>query len=285
MELRHLATHPPFQATLLSSDRLTPPHADEEVRELVLELPPGAPTPDIGQSLGVLPAEPGAPGGAEHLRLYSIADLPVKTPAGALRLRITVRRQNAARAGADPPRPAITSNYLCDLQPGAQLQLTGPYDSEFRVPAEKEATLLLLSATAGIAPFRAFVRHLYERTDFRGTIWLFYGCNSGLDTAYRNREDRDLAQYYDRTTFKAFRALSPRSPSDQSIHWGSTLRERSAELWKLLARPNTYVYLAGLATARQTLETALAEIAGSPALWQERKADLLRNQRWTELLY
>ncbi len=285
MELQQLDTSRRFQATLVSSERITPKESKEEVRELMLELALGAPTPDVGQSVGVLAPGVKELGEDNHLRLYSIADLPVKMGDGHQRFRIAVRRCSYIDEYSGEVYRGVASNYLCDLAPGSRLEMTGPYGLSFEVPPEKSASLILIATSTGIAPFRAFVRHLYERTDFQGTIWLFYGAQSGLDMVYLNREDDDFAQYYDRVTFKAFRALSPRPHFGDDIDWGATVRERSTELWKMLARPDTYVYVAGLESARAGLEHALSQVADSPEQWRRRKAELVAGKRWVELLY
>jgi len=100
-----------------------------------------------------------------------------------------------------------------------------------------------------------------------------------------NDERDDFAQYYDRETFQAFKALSPRPSWADPIDWDGALAERGAELWKLLEQPNTYVYVAGLEKMRGELDEAFKEIAGSPQKWARRKAELVAGGRWVELLY
>lgn len=285
MELAQLDTSHPFEATLLGARRLTPASSSEEVKELLLEFDGLPGKLSVGQSIGVL-----APGGAEfgqphHLRLYSVADLPQAANPGRAQLRIAVRRCSYIDEYSGERYDGVASNYLCDLEPGARIRLTGPYGVAFDKPPEDDATLILIATSTGIAPFRAFVRHLYERTEFRGTVWLFYGAKSGLDMAYLNDEQDDFAQYYDRETFEAFRALSPRPHFGDAIDWGPTLVERGRELWRRLSLSNTYVYLAGLRSASEALDRALATVAGSKDQWRRRKAELQAGERWVELLY
>jgi ferredoxin--NADP+ reductase len=164
--------------------------------------------------------------------------------------------------------------------------MSGPYGLAFEVPEEMDANLILIGTGTGIAPFRAFVKHLHKNVpDWKGRITLFYGARSGLELLYMNDENDDFTQYYDRDTFQAFKALSPRPSWSAPIDWDGALSERGEELWGLLGQPHTYVYIAGLEKMRGELDDAFAEIAGSDQKWARRKAELMAGGRWVELLY
>lgn len=285
MQLNDYDTTHRWQATLIESSRITPEGSFDEVRELILE-PDQLELPfELGQSVGVLaPGDP-AFGRHDHLRLYSVADLK-QADAGRTWIKICVKRCTYTDEYSGEEHPGVASNYLCDLDLGARVDMTGPYGLAFEVPAKRDANLILIGAGTGIAPFRALIKHIYKNvTDWRGQVRLFYGARSGLDLLYMNQENDDLAQYYDRDTFEAIRALSPRPHWGDPIDWKAALEQRSAELWKMLEEPHTYVYLAGLEEIREQLDRALAELAGSADEWQRRKAELVAGGRWVELLY
>ncbi|GJM43652.1 MAG: ferredoxin--NADP(+) reductase [Gemmatimonadota bacterium] len=275
-----------YHAAVLSSERITPPESNDEVRELVLSID----LPDfrfhVGQSIGVV--APGSPefGKADHIRLYSVADLPHHLDDGTVRIKICVRRCSYVDSYSGEEYPGVASNYLCDRKVGDVITITDPIGVPFRIPENHDAHLILIGTGTGIAPFRAFVKHIYRTTpDWRGRILLFYGANSGLELLYMNEEIDDFAQYYDRETFEAFQALSPRPNWADPIAWDHAIGQRGDEIWKLMGQPGTHVYLAGLEKMRPELDRVFAALAGSEESWERRRAELAAGGRWVELLY
>jgi ferredoxin--NADP+ reductase len=287
--VHHLSDYrsePRLRATVVSNERITPEASPEEVRDLVLEVDAASFPAQVGQSIGVLAPAAGAFGEEEHFRLYSVADLPEPGPSGKPRLAICVRRCSYIDEYSGEEYRGVASNYLCDRQPGDPIEISGPFGLAFEVPEDRDANLILIGSGTGIAPFRAFVKHIYRDVpDWRGRIWLFYGARSGLEMLYMNDERDDLAKYYDRETFEAFRALSPRPAWSDPIAWDRAIEERGAELWQKLGEPRTYVYVAGLEPMLAALDRVFARIAGSEEKWQRRKAELEAGRRWVELVY
>ena len=241
---------------------------------------------ELGQIVGVLSPGNKEFGQEHHFRLYSVADLPERGRSGLLRIKIVVRRVSYVDNYSGEEYPGRSSNYLCDLVAGDSITMSGPYGLAFEVPEEMDANLILIGTGTGIAPFRAFVKHIYKNVPaWKGTITLFYGAQSGLELLYMNDERDDFTQYYDDETFRAFKALSPRPAWAAPIDWEGALAKRGEELWKLLGQPNTYVYVAGLEKMRGELDVAFAQIAGSESKWARRSAELKAGGRWVELLY
>jgi ferredoxin--NADP+ reductase len=284
--LRDYDTERRHAAVLVSSERITSEESDEEVRELLIDVDLEDFSFKVGQSIGVLAPPDGSFGQKHHFRLYSVAVLPERGESGKPRIMICVRRCSYVDEYSGEQYQGIASNYLCDLSKGDSLTITGPYGIPFEVPEERDATLILIGTGTGIAPFRAFVKRLYqEDSGFEGRVLLFYGAKSGLELLYMNDEKNDFSQYYDKETFEAFTALSPRPNWADPIGWDQAFAERGEEIWKLLGFPKTHVYVAGLEKMRNELDGVFSNLAGGEDKWARRKAELLAGRRWVELIY
>lgn len=275
----------PYTAKLVSSDRLTPSNSDAEVRHLVLQLPENDFDFLEGQSIGVLTPGPHEFGNPHHLRLYSVASSS-HGETGRDTISICVRRCFYIDEISGERYPGKASNYLCDAQPGDPIQITGPYGSHFTMPPEPHCNMLMVGAGTGIAPFRAFIRKIYEeRGEWKGKVRLFYGAKTGMEMLYMNDIERDMALYYDEKSFKAFEAVSPRPRVDHLPALDRLLLENQAEVWEMIQDNKTYVYVAGLVAAVEKFGKAMAAIAGSEEAWILKRHELTAQRRYAELLY
>ena len=284
-DTKSVVHHP---AVVLSNKHLLPEGAEglDEVRELVLEVK----TPDfqceVGQSIGVLAPMHASSPEPWHLRWYSVADIPTTSATGNPCFTICVRRHIQKHPDTGIVYKGITSNYLCDLAPNEPLQITGPHGIPFEIPKENDATLILIGAGPGIAPFRAFVKYLHRHApDWKGMVRVFYGSRTGLDVLYTNDPHQDVLQYFDQETFEALQSLSPPPNWADPIAWDMAYSERGDELLALLDSPKTYVYVAGLKAIGEHLDKMFGALTGSPSKWAQQKAALSAQERWVELLY
>ncbi|TRX49864.1 ferredoxin-NADP reductase [Fulvivirga sp. M361] len=273
-----------YQATVKKTERLTPANT-EEVREILLEVKQPEFQCQVDQSFGVLVNTSGEFGKTTHHRLYSVADLPGKA-SGKTQITMLVKRCSYVDSFSGELYPGIGSNYLCDRKIGDEITITGPFDLPFAVPEDKNANLILIGMGTGIAPFRAFVKHIYtHEKDWKGKIRLFYGARSGLELLYLNEKDGDLINYYDETTFEAFHALSPRPHWADPIALDEVIEERAAEIIDMLSKSNVYVYVAGYEKIRDMLDKAFSNILDSKEKWLTRKAELVAGKKWAEVIY
>jgi ferredoxin--NADP+ reductase len=170
--------------------------------------------------------------------------------------------------------------------PGDEVKLAGPYGRQFLAPKDPSANMLMIGVGTGIAPFRAFMKHLYsERGDWKGKVRLFYGATSGMEMLYLNDENGDLANYYDEETFEAFRAISPRPHFEEPADMAKTVEDNANEVWDLIQDENTYVYVAGQTSLEQELDEVLSRLAGSSEAWAVKKQQLIEEHRWATLFY
>ncbi len=282
--LSEFKTKNQYQAKVVSTERLTPDNS-EEIREIILEVQDPDFQIGVDQGFGVLVPTPGEFGKSNHHRLYSVADLPDREN-DLLRITMLVKRCHFVDEFSGEEYPGVASNYLCDRKPGDEITITGPHGLPFEVPAEKDTNLILIGLGTGIAPFRAFVKHIYQNVgDWTGRIRLFYGAKSGLELLYLNEQNGDLVQYYDKDTFEAFQALSPRPHFADPIALDEAIEARAAEIIDMLALSNTRIYVAGYEKVRDMLDKAFSNIMQSKIKWHTRKAELVAGGKWAEIIY
>lgn len=282
--LSDLNTTQNYTAIIKKTSRLTPDDVDE-IREITLEINDPDFKVDIDQSFGVLIAAKSEFGNTHHHRLYSVADLP-KIAKGKTELTILVKRCSYVDDFSGELYEGVASNYLCDRKVGDKITITGPHQLPFVVPDDPEANLILIGMGTGIAPFRAFVKHIYKNVPgWKGKIRLFYGARSGLELLYLNDKDGDLTNYYDEATFEAFHAISPRPHMDDPIALDKAIEERATEILNMLALSNTRIYVAGYEKIRSILDKSFATILGSKEKWESRKAELMAGGKWAEIIY
>jgi ferredoxin--NADP+ reductase len=268
----------------MKTERLTPEDSDE-VREIELEVQEPEFRCEVDQSFGVVVETSGEFGNVQHHRLYSVADLP-EVKKGKTHITMLVKRCYYVDEFNGELYEGVASNYLCDRQAGDTITITGPFELPFKIPDDKNANLILIGMGTGIAPFRAFVKHMYtHEKDWTGQILLFYGARSGLELLYLNDKDGDLTNYYDETTFKAFHALSPRPHWSDPISLDLAIEDRAEEIVEMLKQTNTYVYVAGYEKVKENLDRAFANILGSKEKWATRKAELIAGDKWAEVIY
>jgi ferredoxin--NADP+ reductase len=220
------------------------------------------------------------------MRLYSIASSRQGEERNMSEISICVRRCFYIDEVSGERYPGVASNFLCDRQPGDKVLLTGPYGRHFMPPRDNSRNILMIGIGTGIAPFRAFLKHIYEeRKEWNGKVRLFYGARTGMDLLYMNDRNKDLANYYDQDTFKAIEALSPRPHADEPEDMDRSLRENRDEVWALIQDPKTHVYVSGLVRLEETLDKVLADMAGSAGKWKELKDKMAAEGRWSTLFY
>lgn len=271
-------------AQVISTSRFTP-EDKEEIREMVLELEDKDFAPEIDQSFGVLVDVNGEYGTYKHHRLYSVADIPEKEN-GKMRIKMLVKRCNYVDEFSGELQKGVASNYLCNRKIGDKIRVTGPFSLPFAVPEDKTSDLILIGMGTGIAPFRAFIKHIYKNVgNWQGRIRLFYGAKSGLELLYLNDHDGDLTNYYDEETFKAFHALSSRPHMNDPIALEEKIVAHAEETLDMLMKLNTRVYVAGYEKVREVTEKAFIKIMGTEEAWKIRKTELMAGKKWAEVIY
>jgi ferredoxin--NADP+ reductase len=275
----------PLTVTLLENTKLTGDASPNDVRHLTFQLSGTDYWFLDGQSVGVLPPGTDEAGKPHKLRLYSIASQGVLANEATKQLSTCVKRLvYTNEAGQEVS--GVCSNYLCDLEPGATLEVTGPVGKEFLMPTQANANLVMIATGTGIAPFRAFLKTRYtQRAKELGHTHLFFGVQYSDDILYRS-ELETLAQQW--PTFGLHVAVSreQKTPTGERMYVQHKLAEQANKLLPLLEQANTYVYICGLKGMETGILQALeAACAQQGKVWNELFAELKSSHRWRVEVY
>jgi ferredoxin--NADP+ reductase len=251
----------PGIAHVLSNERLTPWGCDD-VRHIVLDLS-GLDYPyREGQSLGVLPPGVDQRGHAQKLRLYSIASSRRGDDGRGTTASLCVKRVVYSDPVTTQEHRGVASNYLCDLKPGDEVNITGPDGTHFLLPDDPTTSLILVATGTGIAPFRGFLRRIYrERDDWTGAVYLFFGVRTEVECLYRDEFD----SYLDRHRYCRSYAFSreQKTADGRRMYVQHRMAERIGELRDLLERDSTILYICGVKGMEDGIEATLKERARS----------------------
>jgi benzoyl-CoA 2,3-dioxygenase component A len=231
----------PIVASVAGNFKLTAADAESDVRHIVLDLGTHFLPLLEGQSVGVIPPGVDASGKPHYLRMYSVASPRTGEREGYNNLSLTVKRVTTDYDGQ--PVRGVASNYLCDLQRGDSVQLTGPFGERFLMPNHAGSNILMVCTGTGSAPMRAMTEH---RRRFAaagkpvgGKLMLFFGARNSQELPYFGPLQKLPPELMD-TTF----AFS-RVPGQPRAYVQDRMRERARDLAELL-RGDTYVYICGL---------------------------------------
>ncbi|RUO63562.1 FAD-binding oxidoreductase [Pseudidiomarina insulisalsae] len=107
-------------------------------------------------------------------RHYSMATKP-----GSNQLVFTVRHMPAPTA--DLP-PGVGSTFLCQLQPGDQVEAIGPF-GDFVLSSQPQRKQVFIGGGAGIAPLRALIQAELDASQPRDCVF-FYGARNSNELCY-----------------------------------------------------------------------------------------------------
>lgn len=220
-----------------------------------------------GQSFGVIPPGEDDRGRPHRLRLYSAAN-PGRGEDGAGNvISTTVKRTIDERWDDHRLFLGVASNYLCDLQVGDEVRLTGPNGKRFLLPADPHAYEYLFFATGtGIAPFRGMLSDLLH-SGFEGRVTLAMGSPYATDLLY----DADLRRWQDEhENFTYLTALSRerQDGDDRPLYVQDRLETHGESLAELLGAERTLIYVCGVAGMELGIFQAMARLLPPEVLRQ-----------------
>ena len=264
------------RAAVVGNVRVTEVGREYDTHHVVLDF--GAmPFPVLeGQSIAIVPPGVDANGRAHHPRQYSIASPRNGERPGYNNLSLTIKRVLEDHQGK--PVRGVASNYLCDLKVGDEVQVIGPFGASFLMPNHPKSHIVMICTGTGSAPMRAMTewrRRLRNSGKFEGgKLMLFFGARTKEELPYFGplqglpKDFIDISFAFSRT------------PGQPKTYVQDAMRERAADLARLLADPNAFFYVCGLKAMEEGVVLALHDIARAAGLdWDQIGAALKREGR------
>jgi ferredoxin--NADP+ reductase len=234
-----------------------------------------------GQSFGVIPPGEDERGRPHKVRLYSLACPSWGEDGNGNVISTTPKRlidEFIPEKPTDDPADhklflGICSNYLCDLQSGDEVRLSGPNGKRFQLPRDTSAhDYCFLATGTGIAPFRGMLMELLTgTTPCPSQIHLVMGSSYSTDLLYHELFENLAATH---PNFHYHTAISREpGPDARGLYVHQLLEHRLDEFEPLLANSRTLIYVCGLTGMRFGLYRMLVR-QGLDTGYLERSEDL-----------
>ncbi len=263
-------------ASVTGNVRVTEVGRDYDTHHIVLDF--GAmPFPVLeGQSIGIVPPGLDAAGRPHLPRQYSVASPRNGERPGYNNVSLTVKRVLEDHQGR--PVRGLASNYLCDLEVGDRVNVTGPFGTSFLMPNHPRSAIVMICTGTGSAPMRAMTewrRRLRKSGKFEGgKLMLFFGARTKEELPYFGPLGNLPKDFID------INFAFSRTPGQPKRYVQDLMRARAADLRPLIADPNAYFYVCGLKAMEEGVVLALRDAARAGGLdWTAVGAALKRDGR------
>ncbi|TCD59258.1 ferredoxin-NADP reductase [Synechococcus sp. BS56D] len=278
----------PFIGTVTENYSLLDEGAIGRVQHITFDLSGGDPHLNYveGQSIGIIPDGEDANGKPHKLRLYSIASTRHGDDYHDNTVSLCVRQLQYEKDGETIN--GVCSTFLCDIEPGAKVKITGPVGKEMLLPEDEEANVIMLATGTGIAPMRTYLRRMFEPKErelnnwhFRGKAWLFMGAPKTPNLLY----DADFEHYQSQfpENFRYTKAISREQQNSKGgrMYIQDRVLEHAEEIFAMIENPKTHVYMCGLRGMEPGIDEAMSAAAAAKGLdWSELRPQLKKADRW-----
>ncbi len=278
----------PFVGTVTENYSLLAEGAIGRVNHITFDLAGGDPQLHYveGQSIGIIPDGTDAKGKPHKLRLYSIASTRHGDNMEAHTVSLCVRQLQYELDGATIN--GVCSSFLCDIEPGAKVKITGPVGKEMLLPEDEEANVIMLATGTGIAPMRAYLRRMFEPAErdkngwhFRGKAWLFMGVPTTPNLLYDADFEHYLSQFPDNFRYTKAISREQKNAKDGRMYIQDRVLEHADEIFSMIEDPKTHVYMCGLRGMEPGIDEAMTTAAAAKGIdWSELRPQLKKADRW-----
>jgi benzoyl-CoA 2,3-dioxygenase component A len=167
---------------------------------------------------------------------------------------------------------------MCDLQVGDKVQVIGPFGTSFLMPNHPRSHIVMICTGTGSAPMRAMTewrRRLRSSGKFEGgKLMLFFGARTREELPYFGPLQNLPKDFID-INFAFSREAGKTKRYVQDV-----MRERAADLARLLADPDAHFYVCGLKSMEEGVVLALRDVAQQAGLdWDAVGASLKKTGR------
>jgi len=277
----------PFIGTVIDNYSLVVEGAIGRVNHITFDLSGGNLHYIEGQSIGIIPDGSDANGKPHKLRLYSIASTRHGDNVADGTVSLCVRQLEYEKEGQTIY--GVCSTFLCDIEPGANVKITGPVGKEMLLPPDEDANIIMFATGTGIAPMRAYLRRMFEPTEraknpeyqFAGKAWLFMGAPKTANLLYEDDLQRYLSDFPENFRYTKAISREEKNAKGGRMYIQDRVLENADEIFAMIENPKTHVYMCGLRGMEPGIDEAMTAAAAAKGLnWAELRPQLKKAERW-----
>lgn len=277
----------PYVGTVLGNYSLLAEGAIGRVNHITFDLSEGNLHYVEGQSIGIIPDGTDANGKPHKLRLYSIASTRHGDNLEDKTVSLCVRQLQYEKDGETIN--GVCSTFLCDIEPGAKVKITGPVGKEMLLPPDEDANVIMLATGTGIAPMRAYLRRMFDPGEreknphyqFKGKAWLIMGVPTTANLLYEDDFQSYLSHFPENFRYTKAISREQQNPSGGRMYIQDRVAEHGEEIFNMIEDPKTHVYMCGLRGMEPGIDEAMTKAAEAKGLnWSELRPQLKKAERW-----
>ena len=240
-----------------------------------------------GQSIGIVPPGKDKAGKPHKLRLYSIASTRHGDNLEDSTVSLCVRKLEYKDPETGEHVEGVCSSFLCNLNPGDDVSITGPVGKEMLLPDDEDANVIMIATGTGIAPFRAYLWRMFKEGEknpdynFKGLAWLFFGIPTTPNILYKDDLEKMTQDYPD--NFRMDYAISREQKNSEGgkMYIQHKIGEHADKLWELMQNPKTHTYICGLKGMEGGIDEALGAAASKHDVdWTAYRKKMKKEHRW-----
>ncbi|KAF2552562.1 hypothetical protein F2Q68_00035451 [Brassica cretica] len=250
----------PYTGKVLLNTKITADDAPGETWHMVFSHQGEIPYRE-GQSVGVIADGIDKNGKPHKVRLYSIASSALGDLGNSETVSLCVKRLVYTNDAGEVVK-GVCSNFLCDLKPGSDVKLTGPVGKEMLMPKDPNATVIM--------------------------VWTEKKPNLIFVVVINYLQEFDKMKAKAPENFRVDYAISREQANDkgEKMYIQTRMAQYAPELWELLKKDNTFVYMCGLKGMEKGIDDIMVSLAANDGIdWFDYKKQLKKAEQWNVEVY